>query len=301
MRFRGRRRQLLAQRTHCCCYGGVLLCLILRSASASFQSIPSRFSITQRPTSPLKSIRRYYCSGQTSGNDDSVSFRDASSLQSSRRQALSGILTISTLISISPSQCEAAQERTRPYAPLEALVPAARNRLLLNKCLNLADKLVQQQKQDGDISSLVGHLKRIIPPPPPEKSMNHSKQLTGTSMRVGMNIYTANLRFADSYVLTASNEDRRSYVRKYNQLPNVKQVVAADLDLRDLYRNLVETKMDDAQAELYQTDDHMNVEEFQSLLQEVNDAYRQWFALISESDVRAAEKEAMTSPTTESW
>jgi Na+-transporting NADH:ubiquinone oxidoreductase subunit NqrC len=79
----------------------------------------------------------------------------------------------------------------------------------------------------------------------------------------------------------------------------VKQVVAADLDLRDLYRNLVETKMDDAQAELYQTDDHMNVEEFQSLLQEVNDAYRQWFALISESDVRAAEEEAMTSPTTE--
>jgi hypothetical protein len=59
--------------------------------------------------------------------------------------------------------------------------------------------------------------------------------------------------------------------------------------------------MDDAQAELYQTDDHMNVEEFQSLLQEVNDAYRQWFALISESDVQAAEKEAMTSPTTESW
>jgi hypothetical protein len=181
---------------------------------------------------------------------------------------------------------------------LEALVPAARNRLLLNQCLSLAEKLVQQENEHGDISSLVGHLKSIIPPP--EKSMNHSKQLTGTSMRVGMNIYTANLRFADSYVLTASNEDRRSYIRKYNQLPNVKQVVTADLDLRDLYRNLVETKMDDAQAELYQTDD-MNVEEFRSLLQEVNDAYCQWFALISESDIQAAEKEAMTSPTTKSY
>ena len=112
-----------------------------------------------------------------------------------------------------------------------------------------------------------------------------------------MNIYTANLRFADSYVLTASNEDRRSYIRKYNQLPNVKQVVAADLDLRDLYRNLVETKMEDAQAELYRTE--LDVEELQLLLQEVNDAYRQWFALISESDIQAAEQQVMASPTIE--
>lgn len=200
---------------------------------------------------------------------------------------------------IAPSLSKATDATSfRPYAPLEALVPAARNRLLLTKCLALANELVNKQNAGGDYESLETRLKQTIPPPISNLVSSISRktpwrptQLTGTSMRAAMNIYTANLRFADSYVLTASDTDKRSYIRQYNQLPNVKQVVAADLDLRDLYRNLVETKMDDAQAELYS--DNLDAVELQSLLRQVDDTYRQWFALISEQDIQAAEKEAL--------
>lgn len=65
-------------------------------------------------------------------------------------------------------------------------------------------------------------------------------------MRAVMNLYTANLKFGDSYVLTASAKDKKTYIRNYNQLPGVNQVIASDLDLRDLYRNQVQTKIEDA-------------------------------------------------------
>jgi hypothetical protein len=65
-----------------------------------------------------------------------------------------------------------------------------------------------------------------------------------------MNVYTANLRFGESYLLTASPEVLKKMIRE-EQLPDVKTVITADLDLRDLYRNRIQTTMEDAQAELY--------------------------------------------------
>jgi len=240
-------------------------------------------SATYRRSNQDREIRHL-----SSDTSEGVSDTDASC--PSRRQATGHLLSLTGAMFVSPFVCEAAEDNMiRPYAPLEALVPAARNRLLLTKCLHLSDELVQKQQAGGNADSLQTHLKRLLPPPSTQKISRN--QLTGTSMRAAMNIYTANLRFADSYVLTASKEERRSYIRKYNQLPNVKQVVAADLDLRDLYRNLIETKMDDAQAELYS--DKFDAVELHTLLQEVDDTYRQWFALISEQDVKAAEKEAL--------
>ena len=230
-------------------------------------------------------------------SDNNYNEEGVDSTRSSRRQAIGYLLSTSVFFSSAQysEASEIAPNTIRPYAPLDALVPAARNRLLLTKCLVLSKKLVEKERQGscnhGSCESLCARLKMTIPPPSPKQKAHTSNQLTGGSMRAAMNIYTANLRFADSYVLTASNEDRRRYIRENNRLPTVKQVVAADLDLRDLYRNLIETKMDDAQAELYS--DQFDAEELYTLLNQVDSAYRQWFALISETDVKAAEKEAL--------
>lgn len=201
----------------------------------------------------------------------------------------------------------------RPYAPMEALIPATQKRLLLKQCLDLSKDLVEKQRDGSDGEAVQSQLKQVLPPPghpvfqKPVLSMSRrykmdqqvlktlgGNDLSGLSMRAAMNLYTANLKFGESYVLTASDEDKKKFIRKYNQLPGVNQVIASDLDLRDLYRNQVQTKIEDAQAELYS--EQSDAVELYILLGEADEACRQWFALISDGDVEAAEKAALESP-----
>jgi hypothetical protein len=70
-------------------------------------------------------------------------------------------------------------------------------------------------------------------------------------------------------------------------LPNVQTVITADLDLRDLYRNAIQTAVDDLQAELFSTGDVMEVE---TLLSQAQVAVTAWFALIDEADIRDTER-----------
>jgi len=98
---------------------------------------------------------------------------------------------------------------------------------------------------------------------------------------------------------------------RQDRLPNVKQVITADLDLRDLYRNQVLTNVDEARAELrylmdrwyilYNGNDRNNdndnnlqfvdgesQRELLLLLKNAAVACDEWFGLIAEEDVAAA-------------
>lgn len=73
-----------------------------------------------------------------------------------------------------------------------------------------------------------------------------------------------------------------------DQLPDIRTVITADLDLRDLYRNQWQTVTDDLQAELY-SNSPPSYEEVQRLLHEALAAAEGWFALIEAKDVYEAE------------
>lgn len=215
----------------------------------------------------------------------------------------------------------------RPYAPVEALLPMTRERMLLEQALNLAQQWKQSSSSaaqtnrasdDNDSESeqlfFVSKLKEMLAAPAPIRprktaiSMTRRYQidkdivsqqvvvareaapallLSGATLRASMNVYTANLRFGESYVLTASPEDKKRYIRTYDRLPDVRQVITADLDLRDLYRNDAQTRLDDASAELYC--DNPDPDELVRVLTEAKNAVDQWFALIRKDDVKQAE------------
>ena len=102
-----------------------------------------------------------------------------------------------------------------------------------------------------------------------------------------MNIYTANLRYGEQPQYTVTDPNwKKSFIRANDGLPDVQQVIIADLDLRDLYRNQVQVKLDDASAELYS--DNRDLDELKTLLQEVAVAFDQWLGRIDDADVAAA-------------
>jgi hypothetical protein len=231
--------------------------------------------------------------------------------------------------SVSKSQIQAPN---RPTAPTEALVPATQQRLLLEKAAGLAKLLVEEcniaAPSSSSISSssssssrgvdLLDQLKEIFEPPvetPARKtavSMTRrykvdeqvlqravATKLSGATVRAAMNVYSANLRFGESYMLTATGSTKKELIRQYDGLPDVKLVISADLDLRDLYRNQVQTTIEDIQAELYRS--VPDPAEVVALLAEAKKVYGSWFALISENDTREALQlaEAISSSGTE--
>mmetsp|Transcript_7963 Transcript_7963/g.16738 ORF Transcript_7963/g.16738 Transcript_7963/m.16738 type:complete len:152 (+) Transcript_7963:553-1008(+) len=143
-----------------------------------------------------------------------------------------------------------------------------------------------------------------------------------------MNLYTTNLNYnnlvynnnnngvnenATPYTVTDPSW-KKSYIRANNGLPDLQQVIGADLDLRYLYRNRVELLLLDAAAELYSDsntkdgyDDASvvdNTEELQQLLQEAANAFDQWLDRVRYGDVRDALQAAMKGQTTkvyDSW
>ena len=119
------------------------------------------------------------------------------------------------------------------------------------------------------------------------------------SMRAAFNAYTNNLIFGDSYLLTASQEERSRLIRTYDQLPDVTSVIRSDLDLRDLFRNQVLTKMEDAKAELvYQcsknNESEFDASELVSLLSEAQSCCDKWFEFVPEMDSKQALKKVLS-------
>ena len=131
-----------------------------------------------------------------------------------------------------------------------------------------------------------------------------STQLSGDIVRASMNIYTANLQYVDQPKYTVTDPTwKKSYIRANDGLPDVQKVVEADLDLRDLYRNQVQLKLDDASAELYyllkesqaksDIGDSVDLEELQILLQQAAPAFDKWLGRIDDTDVADALKAAL--------
>jgi len=110
-------------------------------------------------------------------------------------------------------------------------------------------------------------------------------------IRAAFNCYTNNLVFSNSYQLNAQGEEKKNLIRN-NALPDVNAVVVSDLDLRDLYRNQVLEKLDDAKAEIeYQlkTKD-VDTNEVLSILKEAQLSCNEWFSFIPPSDVAEAQE-----------
>ncbi len=82
-----------------------------------------------------------------------------------------------------------------------------------------------------------------------------------------------------------------------DRLPDIKQVIQADMDRRYLYRNQILTTVEDLRAELtYQLKNKdgttitssNNPTELLELAQEAKAACDQWFSLIDDSDIAEA-------------
>lgn len=205
------------------------------------------------------------------------------------------------------NQEDRATKKSRPFAPIECLVPAMKQRLLLDQAVRLSQKI----ESSTTSSQPYDDLKAIIASPTTSfspkaailgtrryaddlKILNGTdlSKLSGAATRASMNFYTANLRFGESYILTASPEDKSRMLRENGRFPDVKQVITADLDLRDLQRNYVQTTLDDVSAELYQTTEP-DGQEVTRLLQEAVNAFDKWMTLIEPEDVHKAQEIAM--------
>eukprot|EP00553_Chaetoceros_curvisetus_P002261 CAMPEP_0204628534 /NCGR_PEP_ID=MMETSP0717-20131115/16074_1 /ASSEMBLY_ACC=CAM_ASM_000666 /TAXON_ID=230516 /ORGANISM="Chaetoceros curvisetus" /LENGTH=205 /DNA_ID=CAMNT_0051645179 /DNA_START=16 /DNA_END=630 /DNA_ORIENTATION=+ len=176
------------------------------------------------------------------------------------------------------------------------------------RTLNLGDKVAAMLNQ-ADVERQWGMLQYA-----------ELQREQSNDMRRAFNYYTRQLNFnGDSYVLTASTDERKRMIRN-DDLPTLTSVIASDLDLRDLYRNEYLTAIEDAVAEVaYQAkkqlkknksksnkendsttvggggndskdnndsdEDDGDVSDVIELMTQAHVAMSKWFALISAADV----------------
>ncbi|KAL9186489.1 hypothetical protein ACHAXT_005727 [Thalassiosira profunda] len=111
-----------------------------------------------------------------------------------------------------------------------------------------------------------------------------------SEVRRALNIYTTNLNFNPTkYVYSGSREEKSRLIRE-DKLPTATEVIRSDLDARDLYRNAVQTALDDARAEfVYQKKNGFkDASELEGLLREAQAAIDKWFGFVPDEDVREA-------------
>lgn len=212
--------------------------------------------------------------------------------------------------------------RQKPTAPIGALLPAIQQRMLLEAALEVVKKQSSTEDLKPKLASILLPLgddngasdKRSTNIQNNNnagllKQYNPAKVLRGDLARATMNLYTTNLNYnailgteqpRDAYAVTDPNW-KKSYIRTNDGLPNIQKVIGADLDLRFLYRNQVQLKIDDAVAEFYYQCDSGNADytELQSLLQEAAQAFDLWLDRIRFGDVRDALEAAMSGETTQ--
>ena len=239
------------------------------------------------------------CTSRQEENSDSTA--------TSNRRNFFAIFSMIPILSLSlpndahtiDSQNETQQVRRKPWAPLEALLPATRVRILIQKSLQYAMELDTSLQQDpieiSKLNEIFQNLSQILAPPLQNQDIKPNK-----SIQIAFDTYTSYLRYDDTYTLNVSPPQKSKMIRQ-DLLPDVKQVIQSDLDLRDLYRNAVMSHVDDARAELRyliglwdayllkkERDDDLNAKELVTLLQDANSVCDDWFHLISEDDVNDA-------------
>lgn len=116
------------------------------------------------------------------------------------------------------------------------------------------------------------------------------KREEASEVRRALNIYTTNLNFnPNKYVYSGSKEEKKRLIRE-DRLPSAREVIRSDLDARDLYRNDVQTKLEDVRAEyLYQKGVGLeDLSELVGLLNEAKVALDSWFGFIPDEDIKLA-------------
>lgn len=209
----------------------------------------------------------------------------SSAFSVNRREALGAVAFVSGVAVSS----RAGAETRRPFAPTEALLPAARVKLLIEEALlapawndqppapvvrlllepqnvTLGATLPEVPTQPGRIyqqsyRNVVNELPLLERPGAllaqrgeiaAWKRLKRQERLkeSQNDYRAAFNLYTSSLSFTtESYLLTVSAPTRSQMIRD-DRLPDVKQVIASDMGMRYLYRNQVLTALDEASAEL---------------------------------------------------
>jgi len=125
---------------------------------------------------------------------------------------------------------------------------------------------------------------------------NAEKKREGASeIRRAFNIYTTNLNFnPNKYQWKGSTQEKSQRIRN-DRLPTTTDVIRSDLDARDIYRNAVQTSLDDAKAEyIYQIKESKdNYQKFDptelvEILSQAQASVDKWFGFIPDGDVKAA-------------
>jgi len=121
-----------------------------------------------------------------------------------------------------------------------------------------------------------------------------------SDLRRALNIYTTNLNFNPSKYKFSGTKEEKSIMIRNDKLPTAKEVIRSDLDARDLYRNALQTALDDAKAEyLYQKkQNNFDTSDLVELLKDACKAIDKWFSFIPDEDIHealeAVKREQMT-------
>lgn len=219
---------------------------------------------------------------------------------------------------VAADQTQRMAFKQRPRAPLSTLLPATEQRMLLKECLALSKDLSvhSNSKDSSQKDAAIQRLENILVNPKQEGGgynyytrgltekkrterdlrilaqyqQSQPRKLSGNIVRAAMNIYITNLRYGSDYTVEDA-EWKSSYIRQNGGLPDFRKLIQADLDLRILYMNQVQIRVDDAAAEFHATvesNDDEDFEELRHLLRLANDSMDLWFQLIEDVDIAEA-------------
>lgn len=121
------------------------------------------------------------------------------------------------------------------------------------------------------------------------------KREGASEVRRAFNIYTTNLNFnSNKYQWVGSSQEKSQRIRS-DRLPTTTDVIRSDLDARDLYRNQVQTSLEDAVAEyIYQKKEcgdnvrNFDATELLDILKLAQTSVDKWFGFIPDQDVKLA-------------
>ena len=219
---------------------------------------------------------------------------------------------------VTADQTQRMTFKQRPRAPLSTLLPATEQRMLLKECLALSEELAVHSKSKDSLQkdAAIQRLENILVNPKQEGGgynyytrgltekkraerdlrilaqyqQSQPRKLSGNIVRAAMNIYITNLRYGSDYTVEDA-EWKSSYIRQNGGLPDFRKLIQADLDLRILYMNQIQIRVDDAAAEFYATVESNNDEDFEELrhlLRLAKDSMDLWFQLIEDVDIAEA-------------
>lgn len=254
--------------------------------------VSSKYNIDSsaiRPSAPLQyllpaarvGVYVYRALALVENLQQSRSTNKASILDESATIALDNILLYppSFILSTDPTVA-----RGDPYdlPPIVGELAATRQKWIERKELSIEAGLTPQLFEFGQLVGERRQWNRLVG----EERTRESN----SEVRRALNIYTTNLNFdPNKYIYAGSKEEKSKLIRE-NRLPTATDVIRSDLDARDLYRNALQTSLDDAKAEyMYQKKNNFeDLSEMMTILRDARDAIDMWFSFIPERDVRDA-------------